>query len=564
MGFGLVAVLSLAAALLYVPWSFDAVTYRLPRCLYWLAEGRWYWIGTLDGRLDYSSCGLEWQSIPLLLLTKTDRFLFLLSYLPFLLLPGLTYLGGRALGVARRPLLVWMWVLPCANSIALQCSGLQSDGYGVAYTVACLAFAGLAIRRRDPLACLFAGLAASLLTGAKVSNLPLMLPLGVIFVVAAWRSDFFRRPAVVSLPLLALVSFLPLAAMSYRHTGTWTGDPNDQWGFRTGNPVAAAVANLIIAGTDLTRPPVMVGTDAVNAAITRAQSKISPFMAWLKKSHKTFVGIGYGDMVYEGDAGPGFPIGCFLIGGTLLGWLIKMKPRIRRTTWWQSAVVGCGIVAWLVLLSELGSGHSARNAVSYLPLLLFGYSRVRPFHRFLRSKAAPPLAILAMSSVMLIIVLTPARPLMPLGLLRVCQSVGPISSTVTGILEKYELWGNLRDDLKPMREHLPPGEALIGYACAFRDTSYGLWKPLGSRVMVEIGVPCKEPSLQPPIPDYVVATDQGIQQRYGQSLDAWMKQEHKEIRYSFMRSTGLSGHDRGALYEWCLLGPAAAPAQPAR
>ena len=151
--FLLVAALSLMAAVIHVPWSFDAVTYRLPRCLYWLAEGRWYWIGTIDGRLDYSSCGLEWQMIPLILLTKTDRFLFLLSYLPFLLLPGLFYLGGRALGFARKPVLIWMWLLPCAYCIALQCSGLQNDGYTASYTAACLAFGGIAIRRRSRVAC---------------------------------------------------------------------------------------------------------------------------------------------------------------------------------------------------------------------------------------------------------------------------------------------------------------------------------------------------------------------------------------------------------------------------
>jgi len=563
LGFCLVAGLSLAAALLYIPWSFDAVTYRLPRSLDWLAAGRWYWIGTLDGRLDYSSCGLEWQSIPLLLLTHSDRALFLLSYLPFLMLPGLIYLGGRTLGVARRPLLIWMWLLPCANCVALQCSGIQSDGYCVFFTVACLAFAGVAIRRRDSIACAFTGLAASLLTGAKLSNLPLLLPLGVLFLVAAWRSNFFKRPAVLSLAVMALASFLPLAVLSYRHTGTWTGDPTDQWGFRTGNPVAAAMANLIIAGTDLARPPVMVGTDTVNAAIKRAESHISPFLAWLKQSHRSFVGIGFGDMVYEGDAGAGFPIGCFLAGGTVIGCWLTRRTRQRPVAWWQNAVVAGGVVAWVALLMELGSGHSARNAAPFLPLLLLAFSRVRPFHRFLLSRAAPPLACVSMASVILVIILTPARPLLPLGVLRMCRSVSPIAGTVSAILDKYELWENLRDDLKPMREHLPPGEAVIGYACAFRDTSYGLCKPLGSRVLREIGVPRDEPSRQPPIPDYVVATDQGIQQRYGISLDAWMQREHKQIRYSFMRSTGLSSKDRGALYEWCLVGPATATAQPA-
>ncbi len=564
LAFKLLAVLSLASALLYIPWSFDAVTYRLPRCLYWLAEGRWYWIGTIDGRLDYSSCGLEWQMIPLLLLAKTDRVLFLLSYLPFLLLPGLTYVGGRALGLARRPLLLWMWLVPASYCIVLQSSGLQNDGYTTSYTVACLAFAGVAIRRRDPVACLFAGLAASLLTGAKLSNLPLMLPLGVLMVVAAARSGFCKRPVVAGLVVMVLVSFLPLAVLSHLHTGSWTGDPTDQWGFRTGNPVAALLANLLLAGNDLCHPPVMVGTAAVNGAIQQLELIAAPLMEWLKQSHRMFHGVGLGDMVYEGGAGPGFSIGCFLLGGTLLGWFVRKSGRVTAPSWWQTAVIGCGIFAWLVLLSQLGSGQSARNASPYIPLLLFGFSRIRPFQAFLHSPAAPPLALFAMLSVVPIIILTPARPLLPLGLLEKCQTVGGLSGTIAGIVKKYELWQSLRDDLKPMREHLPPGEAVIGYAGAFRDTSYGLWKPLGSRTVCELGLPCQGSGCGATIPDYVVVTDEGIRQRYGQSLDEWMKHQRKAIRFTFERSTRLEADGAGGLHPWYLLGPAAAGVEATR
>ena len=49
-----IAALSLLAAILYSPWGFDATTYRLPRVLDWWVAQHWYWIGTLDHRLDYS------------------------------------------------------------------------------------------------------------------------------------------------------------------------------------------------------------------------------------------------------------------------------------------------------------------------------------------------------------------------------------------------------------------------------------------------------------------------------------------------------------------------------
>ena len=539
------------AAVIHVPWSFDAVTYRLPRCLYWLAEGRWYWIGTIDGRLDYSSCGLEWQMIPLILLTKTDRFLFLLSYLPFLLLPGLFYLGGRALGFARKPVLIWMWLLPCAYCIALQCSGLQNDGYTASYTAACLAFGGIAIRRRSRVACMLAGMSAALLTGAKLSNMPLMLPLGIVFLVAAWKSGFFRITAVASVPIMALVSFFPLAILSINHTGHWTGDPDDQWGFRTGNPVAAVIANLILTGNDLAHPPIMVATSTLNAAFDKIEGVAAPLVAWLHQSHRMFRGINFGDLVYEGGAGPGFTLGLFLTGGILIGIFIKKTKKCRQPERWQKLVVTGGVIAWFVLLTQLGSNHTARNSAPYLPLLLPACSILPPLRRFLQSRFAIPLALVSMSSVLPVIILTPARPLVPFAFLEMAKSFGPVSK----IIEKYRMWETLRDDLKPMRDQLPVDEKVIGYAGAFRDTSYGLWKPLGKRVMPELGLAVKDTTRHPEVPAYVVATEHGIQQRFAIPLEEWIRRENKEIHYSFKRATSLESDASSPPDEWLLLGP---------
>jgi hypothetical protein len=555
--YGLLAVLSLASALRYIPWSYDAVSYRLPRCLYWLDQQRWHWIGTLDGRLDYSSCGLEWQTVPVFLLAKTDRLLFLLAYVPYLLLPGLVYLGGRTLGQSRRSLLVWMWVIPAAYSITLQCSGIQNDGYSTTYVAACLAFSGLAIRGRSFVATVFAMLAASLLTGAKLSNLPLLLPLGILLLISAFRSRFFRPWAVPALALAAVVSFLPLAVLSLRHSGTWTGDPQDQWNMRAVRPAGAVCANLVITANDLIKPPVLFGTSHVNRTFDRIEKSLSPAFAWMKKSHRQFDGINFGDMVYEGQSGPGFSIGFFLTGGLLAGAFIRnsRKPKARPAKW-RWLVLGSGIFSWLVLLSQLASGHSPRNFTPYLPLLLFACAGIPWLHRFLHSSLARPVALVSMLSVVPLIILTPARPLIPLSMLAKLRSIPVLDKPLGSILDKYDLWASLRDDLKPMREHLPPGEKIIGFACNFRDTGYGLWKPFGSRTFREIGTPIGSPdSARHEIPAYVVANDAGISKRFGMTLADWSNKEGKEVKYSFTYSTRQSADETGANHEWYLLGP---------
>ena len=95
-----IVVLSLVGGSIYQPWSFDAVTYRLPRLLIWWADRHWHWIGTLDHRLDFSSCGYEWQMLPIIELTHSDRALFLLNWIPYLLMPGLIFLAFRMLGAS--------------------------------------------------------------------------------------------------------------------------------------------------------------------------------------------------------------------------------------------------------------------------------------------------------------------------------------------------------------------------------------------------------------------------------------------------------------------------------
>src|SRR6202011_4542006 len=89
--FFVLALLILFGGLLYSPSNYDALCYRMPRLLAWLSEGGWYWIHSPDQRMNNRACGFEWLSVPLLLLTKSDRALFLINYVHFLLLPGLFF-----------------------------------------------------------------------------------------------------------------------------------------------------------------------------------------------------------------------------------------------------------------------------------------------------------------------------------------------------------------------------------------------------------------------------------------------------------------------------------------
>src|SRR5665213_251136 len=116
----LLAALAFLGGFLYSPSNFDALTYRLPRMLNWLAAGHWFWIPTINERQNFSGAGWEWTALPFLALARSDGGMFLINALGFLLMPGLLFSIFRQLGVARKVAWAWMWLLPLAYGFVTQ------------------------------------------------------------------------------------------------------------------------------------------------------------------------------------------------------------------------------------------------------------------------------------------------------------------------------------------------------------------------------------------------------------------------------------------------------------
>jgi hypothetical protein len=99
LAFLILAAMAFLGGALYAPSNYDALAYRLPRILHWLAAGQWQWIHTDFNRLNTRGCDIEWVSAPFIVLLKTDRPLFLINFISFLLLPGLVFSLFTRLGV---------------------------------------------------------------------------------------------------------------------------------------------------------------------------------------------------------------------------------------------------------------------------------------------------------------------------------------------------------------------------------------------------------------------------------------------------------------------------------
>src|SRR5215469_6988333 len=97
--FLVLAVLVFIGGVIHSPANYTGLTYRAGRVLQWLSHGHWFWIHTTDYRMNDRACGMEWLSAPILLFTNSTRGLFLLNYVPFLLMPGLIFSIIVRLGV---------------------------------------------------------------------------------------------------------------------------------------------------------------------------------------------------------------------------------------------------------------------------------------------------------------------------------------------------------------------------------------------------------------------------------------------------------------------------------
>lgn len=546
------AVLSLIGAVSYDPWSFDSTTYRLPRLLHWWAANHWYWIGTVDHRLDFSSCGFEWQMLPLLELTHSDRVLFLLNWLPYLMAPGLIFSVFQSVGINPRTARRWMWLLPMGYCYALQCGGLQNDGYALNFTLAAVGFAVVGYRSGRGGVVVMSLLAASLVTGAKLSSAPLLLPLGLFLLPALRRVRLCTWRMPVAGLVAILCSFLPLAFLCCKMVGDWTGDPDDQWDVRPHGKLGGLLPNAFAFLSDATQPPLFGGALNLERGYAVVRHALAPVLPWLPQAQGG-TGGGFFTLAYEGGAGLGFGVGTYIVLLVLGCWFIK-RPQARPAESealplsWRLALLSAW-PAYAVMLMKMGGPHTSRIGAPFYPLLLLSLLRLPRIAALERRRFTRCVAVAAALMVMPIIVLTPVRPMVPPQLICWLET----KPRLHFLAERYRHWANLRDLLRPIRFEIPAEAKKLGYAGGWRETPYGLWKPIGSRVVVELGLPLGSKAGPPPDVEYAVVTEAGLQTRYGVDLAGWCRTNQAKVVYQHQVNRALTGREQAAFDTWTLV-----------
>jgi hypothetical protein len=410
--FLVLATMAFLGGVLYAPSNYDAHTYRIPRVLNWLAEGQWHWIHTIFARINTRSCGIEWVSAPLIVLFKTDRLLFLINVISFLLLPGLVFSVFTRLGVRRRVAWHWMWVVPTGYGLLLQAGSLGNDLFGATFVLAAVDFAMRAKVSGSPRDFFASVLTAAMMTGAKTGNLPLLLPWAVAIFPSLKLA--FRWPlktsAVCALAIFA--SALPTMVLNAKFCGDWSGLAPETAGFKK-EALFQAGANTVLLAIENFAPPVFPLAGKWNQTVERVMPpklRVRLEQTFMPPDNQ----LQLPEMQIEEYAGLGFGVSTLLLISVVAA--LFVKQRRRQTTGrasWQTCVRLAPLVALVALITQSHMSFISRLMVSYYALLLPPFLACAG-HEGLVKKCwwrAGAFAVFFIAAGLLI--LCPARPLCP-------------------------------------------------------------------------------------------------------------------------------------------------------
>lgn len=468
-------------AALYAPNNYDALTYRVPQILHWIAEGRWHWILVTDRAINISAPGCGWLMAPSIIFFKTDRLFALPNVVAFALLPGLFFSAARGCGVRGRVAWMWMWLVPVMSCFAAQAGGIGNDLLTGAYALAALAF-GLRARRLEswPDFCLSA-LAAALITGVKITAAPLALP-WLMATLPCWpmvRRHFLS--AILTTAVALTISYVPTAIINSHFTGSWTGDPDDHFHLQIHSPAHGVVGNSLMILNAALEPSLCPFADRAKAVFHAFRE--TGFSHWISTGFPRF-DLFWGEMATEESSGVGLAIFLLAVLSTAVGLLrCHRSPLPARVRWVHLAI----LLAFGAFLAKMGSEASARLASPYYPFLLIVLLAVAGQEWATRQGWWRPLATLVALSIVPALILSPARPLWPAqSVLHSLAQNKPDNKAIRRALTVYSVYGQRHDYLAPLKAQLPADTHVLGVIPTENDIEGTLWKPYGSRKVVEV------------------------------------------------------------------------------
>jgi hypothetical protein len=504
---------------LHPPDNYDAMAYRIPRILQWLAAGQWHWIHTTFPQINNRSCGIEWVSAPFIALLKSDRLLFLINSISFLFLPGLIFSVFTQLGMRRQVAWHWMWIVPTGYCYLLQAGSVANDLFGAPFALAAVGFALRAKvtgRRGEFFASI---LAAAVMTSAKSSSVPLGLP-WAIAILPVLRLAMRWPVKTLSVCLLAVfASALPTIVLNQKFSSDWSGA--DLSRANTISDLAwRAGANTFLIPLQNLVPPVFPLAGAWNRGVERLMPPALSMHLHRVMAEREAAEFTLPQMQIEENAGLGF-------GVSLLVFTSFLAAKFRRQNQMRAPVNGGSagqtllrwspVISLLALMTQYNLSDFCRILTPYyallMPTILTG-----PGQEALVKKCwwrTLAFAVFAMAAGLLIV--SPARPLFPI--MTILQHEPGVPARIR---EVYTVYDQRNDAFAPVRAVLPPGLKVLGVVTP-KDPETSLWRPFGSRQIMHVfpedtGTDLKRRGVQ-----YILVKGEVFGNWFRESLDAWLK-----------------------------------------
>jgi hypothetical protein len=475
-------ILGLMGGALYAPSNFDALAYRTPRALQWIAEGQWHWIHTDFGNLNSRGSSVEWPSVPLFLFTGTDRFEFLFNVVCFLFLPGRVFAILTRLGASKRAAYYWMWIFACGYGFVLQVGSIANDMYCALWPMAAVEFA---LRARETKRLHFVWLsvvAAALMSSSKAFNL-LLAPAWCLALLPALPLLLRRPLATAGIVIFATTaSIVPTALLNVKYCGDWTGLAAEPVKFDSGPPLFHIPVNLVLTALYNFAPPIFPLTGAWNKVVTSVIP--ADTQATMQKYFEPDAArLSFGEMQIEEAAGLGLGVSLLLVAVALCN---GAKPSRWRLFRYETLIAIAAFGGLLIFMARSGLSTPARYSTPFYLFIIAPILTTAGAAMLARQRWWRRLALCMFPMAALLLIASPPRPLFPaVTLLRAAGA----ETTSNGLLQRawrvYGVYTQRRDLFRPVREALPPGIAKLGLV-AFNVPETSLWKPFGARRILHI------------------------------------------------------------------------------
>lgn len=529
LAFLLLTGLAILGGILHAPSNYDGLTYRTPRVLHWLAAEQWQWIHAELPRLNVRTSGYEWVTTPMIAFLKTDRLLFLINSVSFLLLPGLVFSLLHRLGVRRKVAWYWMWILPTGYTYLLQAGSIGNDLFGAVFALAAIDFGLRARASRHIREVLLSLLAAALVTGAKSSN----LAIGLAWLAAVGPALLVARHHLkvsLAVGLVAVaVSVVPNSLLNVYYCGDWSGQVLEQAAFG-GEPLFRLPINLVGFTLQNLAPPVFPFAKQWAAWV----QQVIPAEVAEKIQTRFESGAGgfkLGEMQTEESAGLGFGVCVLLLGSFIVASFVR-RTREKPAPHWrghQVLVVAGAWIAVLVFMSQNGLSGAVRYLAPYNIICIVPFLTGIGHVAVIRSKWWKLACGGVFGLAAMLLVLNQARPLWPA--LTVLRSQGADHSSrpfVRRAWTVYSVYSQRADAFAPARALVPADLNPLGFV-SYDDPETSLWRPFGSRRILHLKRTDTAAALRERGIQCILASSVVLTQHWQISLEDWLRQVDGEV-----------------------------------